>query len=255
MCGGTGWNACAVNLERGLSPRVRGNPFQPSTRRLERGSIPACAGEPRPVLPMASIHRVYPRVCGGTAVGLLLLCSRRGLSPRVRGNLRRQRAAAPGIGSIPACAGEPRLGCCCYAAVAVYPRVCGGTLVGYLDSVQRQGLSPRVRGNLASAPRVVSGLGSIPACAGEPQPEHRESPAHGVYPRVCGGTVLWTLRIAEWQGLSPRVRGNRQSVGRGGCTSGSIPACAGEPPAAAIPIALRGVYPRVCGGTAMSSGM
>ena len=34
---------------------------------------------------------------------------------------------------------------------------------------------------------------------------------------------------------------------------GSIPACAGEPEAMAIPMEIRRVYPRVCGGTAMSA--
>ena len=29
-----------------------------------------------------------------------------------------------------------------------------------------------------------------------------------VYPRVCGGTVVEMLEGVEYQGLSPRVRGN-----------------------------------------------
>ena len=51
----------------------------------------------------------------------------------------------------------------------------------------------------------------------------------GVYPRVCGGTMLMSGSVMAVKGLSPRVRGNLDLppliVGRGG----SIPACAGEP--------------------------
>ena len=74
----------------------------------------------------------------------------------------------------------------------VYPRVCGGT--GLRDEDVRTfwglsprvrgnppnvadvslmpGLSPRVRGNLPAAACSPAHVGSIPACAGEPQ--HRQ---------------------------------------------------------------------------------
>ena len=53
----------------------------------------------------------------------------RGLSPRVRGNPPPHASALATPGSIPACAGEPRLlapGCIPHR---VYPRVCGGTFI------------------------------------------------------------------------------------------------------------------------------
>ena len=47
VCGGT-MAKTAVRLDnRGLSPRVRGNPLPKRHRNGERGSIPACAGEPK----------------------------------------------------------------------------------------------------------------------------------------------------------------------------------------------------------------
>ena len=52
--------------------------------------------------------------------------------------------------------------------VTVYPRVCGGTLAFSLEMSGRQGLSPRVRGNLKSAVECPLAGWSIPACAGEP---------------------------------------------------------------------------------------
>ena len=50
-------------------------------------------------------------------------------------------------------------------------------------------------------------------------------------------------------GLSPRVRGNHPSPARSAASPGSIPACAGEPPARRCARRCGGVYPRVCGGT------
>ena len=52
-----------------------------------------------------------------------------------------------------------------------------------------------------------------------------------VYPRVCGGTpAIYPYTLAA-DGLSPRVRGNRGHTPRFNPPPGSIPACAGEPPA------------------------
>ena len=95
----------------------------------------------------------------------------------------------------------------------------------------------------------VSALGSIPACAGEPGRWGRQSRSLWVYPRVCGGTATSASRPNAEQGLSPRVRGNRRGRGFPGGTTGSIPACAGEPVGGEVGWALLGVYPRVCGGT------
>ena len=188
-----------------------------------------CGGTYPPVTSCA-VGRVYPRVCGGTA--------------SAGGSIRYW------LRSIPACAGEPRW---------------------EPDRRRRpqSGLSPRVRGNrsyhlkhltilLKVYPRVCGGTsdlkrltsfdqlnGSIPACAGEP----------------------WILRRFKdvLPGLSPRVRGNRCSANNvrsmikvyprvcGGTMNGSIPACAGEPPATRLTVGLTAVqlrvYPRVCGGT------
>ena len=147
VCGGTAYLAASESRQRGLSPRVRGNPVRDQAHCGLRWSIPACAGEP-PAFPAAGwALGVYPRVCGGTG-GLCDLCpAGRGLSPRVRGNHPQQQNPWIGVGSIPACAGEPLLQVLIVHQYWVYPRVCGGT-----DTLSRQrktpaGLSPRVRGN------------------------------------------------------------------------------------------------------------
>ena len=176
-------------------------------------------------------------------------CWARGLSPRVRGNQRLNLPDADNRRSIPACAGEPTLAFRAGIARAVYPRVCGGTGAVTRLVVSQSGLSPRVRGNPGQEELLLRQNGSIPACAGEPiliLVSPRQPP---VYPRVCGGTdgtsgatrlrVGLSPRVRGAHnpavvtggvcGLSPRVRGNRIPVDAGTSTTGSIPACAGEP--------------------------
>ena len=59
----------------------------------------------------------------------------------------------------------------------------------------------------------------------------------------------------EELGLSPRVRGNPFGSASVRLSRRSIPACAGEPRSAPGTFPIRGVYPRVCGGTRQSGGL
>ena len=93
------------------------------------------------------------------------------------------------------------------------------------------------------------GLGSIPACAGEPRKRRPRWHSDRVYPRVCGGTRGGASDGGTLWGLSPRVRGNRGSATKFAIASGSIPACAGEPGNNSLLLPYIRVYPRVCGGT------
>ena len=174
---------------------------------------------------------------------------RPGLSPRVRGNPFLGAKSLVSMRSIPACAGEPNGLRRPEGAAMVYPRVCGGT--GGVDAVQTHGdgLSPRVRGNRAAAPRPPQAGGSIPACAGEPRLTGPRARHSAVYPRVCGGTPDSTRAVWLFPGLSPRVRGNQQDWIHTREAIGSIPACAGEPEVMAAWGFSYRVYPRVCGGT------
>ena len=193
------------------------------------GSIPACAGEPGGRRLRPSRCRVYPRVCGGTKPSARDLDMRQGLSPRVRGNRPAERPAVTRSGSIPACAGEPRLQHVLLGGVGVYPRVCGGTPTTPRTARAWQGLSPRVRGNPRAATRSRWCPRSIPACAGEPSPSTGWASQTRVYPRVCGGTRSSAKCAICSLGLSPRVRGNPALEEPKPVLEGSIPACAGEP--------------------------
>ena len=71
------------------------------------------------------------------------------------------------------------------------------------------GLSPRVRGNQSAVGTGGVGIGSIPACTGEPSVRDIGSGHGEVYPRVYGGTERMRQQVDGAHGLSPRVRGNR----------------------------------------------
>ena len=192
----------------GLSPRVRGNPFEQDDNLFARGSIPAGAGEPSALHGIARMAGVYPRGCGGTSPLALVGAAPMGLSPRVRGNPRRAGRAVDGQGSIPAGAGEPPTGSCRTPDPAVYPRGCGGTFTGLSAGTTYTGLSPRVRGNPMRRDPGHRGLGSIPAGAGEPSCVSSMVIITWVYPRGCGGTIESWVVVSSVKGLSPRVRGN-----------------------------------------------
>ncbi len=85
--GGTSFSDSVFVPLRGLSPRVRGNRSSDESLDPEERSIPACTGEPSTRHLSDSVNGVYPRVYGGTPGHLLRILRRKGLSPRVRGNL------------------------------------------------------------------------------------------------------------------------------------------------------------------------
>ena len=249
MCGGTRRDIAVLRSVRGLSPRVRGNPPARIPNPSLARSIPACAGEPRRCRRPQPPEKVYPRVCGGTTAEFARHIPDEGLSPRVRGNPPTATSGRREAGSIPACAGEPHAGYTIWRQPWVYPRVCGGTVAIQRRQAERQGLSPRVRGNRGDTAAAGREAGSIPACAGEPALQPHKQRHRRVYPRVCGGTKPLPSDDHAVRGLSPRVRGNQAGVDARLMHQGSIPACAGEPGCRSQSPGTPGVYPRVCGGT------
>ena len=249
VCGGTIRLSAAVQQRRGLSPRMRGNPWLGNNRKPRVRSIPAYAGEPAGSFRTAGSARVYPRVCGGTDSDFGRTRPAAGLSPRMRGNPSWLLRVLSDRRSIPAYAGEPS-GCGMRASRwTVYPRVCGGTPAAQYSGNTAPRLSPRMRGNHVAATTSPTKSGSIPAYAGEPGGGVVSGPLSGVYPRVCGGTSQTEPPPPTAGGLSPRMRGNQFSVPANGADEGSIPAYAGEPASSCPRWFPHIVYSRVCGGT------
>ena len=208
---------------------MRGNQRGGRLNLAKHRSIPACAGEPVCAACSSRRLQVYPRVCGGTWRFWGVDDAEVGLSPRVRGNPAPIDPTGPAPRSIPACAGEPAQSSLPSWWTAVYPRVCGGTQAHILALIFARGLSPRVRGNPGVGHTSLTGDGSIPACAGEPDCQAAIHALDSVYPRVCGGTICSFIVVRSSIGLSPRVRGNRLERRGRKPLERSIPACAGEP--------------------------
>ncbi len=161
----------------------------------------------------------------------------------------------------------------------VYPRACGGTGVHVTAASSRDmSVYPRACGGTEASGRARDERGSgrsIPAPAGEPAVGLPEScPIATVYPRACGGTGCTSHPPQpEWyEGLSPRLRGNRAGVPSGITrASGLSPRLRGNRSRSTVAVniireglspRLRGnlrigrrttvwkwVYPRACGGT------
>ena len=227
--GGTATSASSAAPTRGLSPRTRGNRCSAPTIETPAGSIPANAGEPPRAAALSFVSKVYPRERGGTWPPRATVRRRSGLSPRTRGNPSTSSAAAVGLRSIPANAGEPRRLGKTRSAKRVYPRERGGTRRVACLPPHDTGLSPRTRGNPPSQQRHRSATRSIPANAGEPRRRVQGRRPAKVYPRERGGTRCARCRAMRSRGLSPRTRGNRRANVRQPGVEGSIPANAGEP--------------------------
>ena len=134
------------------------------------------------------LAKVYPRGGGGTAADRRPSGRFYGLSPRGRGNPVIRSRGWLRDRSIPAGAGEPPLAVVYDEHHAVYPRGGGGTLIKDWERLEKDGLSPRGRGNRDQAYPDLVGDRSIPAGAGEPLARRPLAALAAVYPRGGGGT-------------------------------------------------------------------
>ena len=233
----------------GLSPPTRGNRRPLTSRAVRKGSIPAHAGEPSAVSAPTRASTVYPRPRGGTPPFAFRGTVLGGLSPPTRGNHRLIPHGRVRLRSIPAHAGEPPARRPRCLRCRVYPRPRGGTFSRSRSLLPVSGLSPPTRGNPQLSISPVSGLGSIPAHAGEPRGGSRASCASWVYPRPRGGTPPRARMVEAVVGLSPPTRGNPATTIVACLWEGSIPAHAGEPNRPPARSTRARVYPRPRGGT------
>ena len=91
-----------------------------------------------------------------------------GRSPHARGSLKCDTVFRLGVGSIPACAGEPVIVSGKILILRVDPRMRGGAPSAVKTEHRVWGRSPHARGSLSPQDEHTKLDGSIPACAGEP---------------------------------------------------------------------------------------
>ncbi len=168
MRGGTAGVLMPALVLTGLSPHARGNRHIHCGCNLLHGPIPACAGKPIQAVSSVTSTGAYPRMRGGTQINFAIPYFFKGLSPHARGNRLDQLVNGRFGGPIPACAGEPIEPHEVVIIGWAYPRMRGGTVLGFLLFPRVLGLSPHARGNrsIVGVPEVF--YGPIPACAGEP---------------------------------------------------------------------------------------
>ncbi len=232
----------------GPSPRPRGSPLQHVGSNSRIRSIPATAGEPVMISSTKCAARVHPRDRGGADKSILDYLKKAGPSPRPRGSLLATALGLRAVGSIPATAGEPGGHAQRERMRRVHPRDRGGALGFSAGRNDLVGPSPRPRGSQVHDLASERAEGSIPATAGEPRGRSSAGATRWVHPRDRGGAHEVTEDAMVEEGPSPRPRGSRHRRRRRRCSSGSIPATAGEPVRSRSPRDTPRVHPRDRGG-------
>ena len=169
VCGACCSTARRAKCPGGLSPRLRGLLEAAHSDMQRHWSIPASAGPSKSGAAARTIPMGHPRVCRACRPGCVLDRHgiRGGLSPRPRGL-----PVAKGLWN---------------SILAVYPRVRGACVPGYMTLGSDGGLSPHLRG-------LRDGL-------------RRMGSPTGVYPRFCGACAQRFIVSGTGQGLSPRLLG------------------------------------------------
>ena len=130
------------------------------------GIIPAHAGLTPSSAPSSRCRWDHPRACGAHSRKLRKAGMMWGSSPRMRGSLPDDDAAAVLQGIIPAHAGLTTPKSTTTASGWDHPRACGAHIHMFSFPLSRRGSSPRMRGSRLRHTTAVDDNGIIPAHAG-----------------------------------------------------------------------------------------
>ncbi len=228
----------------GPSPLSRGSRGNSAHRRRASGSIPALAGQPSASTRRRASPGVHPRSRGAALPEDACLTAAWGPSPLSRGSQLGEVAAGFLLGSIPALAGQPSRAPRSADQCRVHPRSRGAAAVGRAQAQGVQGPSPLSRGSHVDGQRQQTGVGSIPALAGQPAWRTIRGRHGRVHPRSRGAATPARAKRVARQGPSPLSRGSRRRTSRKASPQGSIPALAGQPTVDAQTEAAQVVHPR-----------
>ncbi len=131
VCGEHAQDGSNRTVIEGSSPRVRGTPFGSNGLSIDRGIIPACAGNTVQGWKFRRSKGDHPRVCGEHCVLIGNTDMASGSSPRVRGTPGRRLSSCRQRGIIPACAGNTIESSLPSNIPWDHPRVCGEHLIEY----------------------------------------------------------------------------------------------------------------------------
>ena len=204
-------------VPNGPSPRMRGTHIASERGCHIAGAIPAHAGNTRRPAARRGGLSGHPRACGEHGASRARTSRSVGPSPRMRGtrpvclqDLRWRRA-------IPAHAGNTCTGFAAGAHSRGHPRACGEHSPCTRTVLWPSGPSPRMRGTPGAGARGGSGVGAIPAHAGNTSTWAVNSSSSAGHPRACGEHPMSATTSKTYGGPSPRMRGtrlHRQHVGR-----------------------------------------
>ena len=207
---------------------MRGTPPEQSDIRPEQGIIPADAGNTSTTAILSIPGRDHPRGCGEHLINIAHMSSDRGSSPRMRGTQWGQGVSDLEPGIIPADAGNTQRCTRAQRPCGDHPRGCGEHDWRFLNDIQGQGSSPRMRGTLVELTKPNGLYGIIPADAGNTFRPVMLFASRRDHPRGCGEHTLQFTVTSRFAGSSPRMRGTH--VDAGGRQQGHriIPADAGN---------------------------
>ena len=170
----------------GSSPRMRGTlPINCSGESVIR-IIPAHAGNTDEAGVDEPVGGDHPRACGEHAVYAPRDPIREGSSPRMRGTRLSQGRRGPGLGIIPAHAGNTPLTPTRSTRHRDHPRACGEHFCHWLSVEATPGSSPRMRGTPGPMMAIPRLAGIIPAHAGNTNRTRTQDCHTWDHPRACG---------------------------------------------------------------------
>ena len=207
---------------------MRGTHHHHENAGLERGIIPAYAGNTSLTGGYRKLARDHPRVCGEHGTSTVEGVAVPGSSPRMRGTLIGRCMTPFDTGIIPAYAGNTSSGRARGFSVRDHPRVCGEHAMSAANPGQMVGSSPRMRGTRLRSRHSRRRTGIIPAYAGNTETGGTWRFGRRDHPRVCGEHSGRHSNLVAEPGSSPRMRGTQDTYARSHPTGGIIPAYAGN---------------------------
>ena len=213
---------------QGSSPLARGTPGRRDFRGVQRGLIPARAGNTGYLNFWLTVLRAHPRSRGEHTVTPHAFNDSGGSSPLARGTRSEGRSAGVVSGLIPARAGNTYRRFTASAFCRAHPRSRGEHPLPGNPSTPDAGSSPLARGTSAIRFPVFIMCRLIPARAGNIKPTRRGWVWCSAHPRSRGEHAKSTRRRKPAHGSSPLARGTCLYLRVYFCLYRLIPARAGN---------------------------